>query len=119
MKAEEHDRALMAPKVIAKRRAIEAQFSSEAIFEVRAIAAQIGWLETLLPAAAAKAVRAVEDLLSAGHAENSVAIYHQSRVFEAREHGLLATWETPDGLVCVPGFIFEQPPIEPARSLCL
>jgi len=40
LKAEEHDRALMAPKVIAKRRAIEAQFSSEAIFEVRAVAAR-------------------------------------------------------------------------------
>jgi hypothetical protein len=101
LKAEEHDRALMAPKVIAKRRAIEAQFSSEA-FEVRAVAAQIGWIETLLPAAAAQAIRAVEDLLSAGHTESSVAIYHQSNVFEAREHGLLATWETADALICVP-----------------
>jgi len=104
LKAEEHDRALMAPKVIAKRRAIEAQFSSEAIFEVRAVAAQIGWLETLLPAAAAKAVSAIEDLLSAGHGEDSLAIYHQLKVFEACEHGLLATWETPHVLVCVPGF---------------
>jgi hypothetical protein len=105
LRVEEHDRALMAPKVIAKRRAIEAQFSSEAIFEVRAVAAQIGWLETLLPAAAANAVRAIEDLLSAGRGEDSLAIYHQLKVFEAYERGLLATWETPDALICVPGFI--------------
>jgi hypothetical protein len=91
LKAEEHDRALMAPKVIAKRRAIEAQFSSEAIFEVRAVAAEIGWIETSLPAAAAKAVSTIEDLLSAGHGEDSLAIYHQLNVFEACEHGLLAT----------------------------
>jgi hypothetical protein len=105
LKAEEHDRALMAPKLIAKARAMTTQSSSEAIFEVRAVAAQIGWLETSLPAAAAQAIRAVEDLLSAGHTESSVAIYHQSNVFEAREHGLLATWETADALICVPGFI--------------
>jgi hypothetical protein len=105
LRAQEHDRALMAPKVIAKRRAIKAQFSSEATFKIRAVAAQIGWLETLLPAAAAKAVSAIEDLLSTGHAESSMAIHHQLRVFEACERGLLATWETPDALVCVPGFI--------------
>jgi hypothetical protein len=104
LKAEEHDRALMAPKVIAKRRAIAAQSSPEEIFEVRAVAAQIGWLETLLPTAATKAVSAIEDLLSAGHGEDSLAIYHQLKVFEACEHGLLATWETPDALICVPGF---------------
>jgi hypothetical protein len=28
--------------------------------------------------------------------------YHQLKVFEACEHGLLATWETPEELVCVP-----------------
>jgi len=104
LKAEEHDRAFLAPKVIAKRRAIEAQFSSEAIFEVRANAAQIGWIETSLPAAAAIAVSAIEDLLWAGHGEDSLAIYHQLNVFEACEHGLLATWETPDARICVPGF---------------
>jgi len=43
LKAEEHDRALMAPKLIAKKQAIGARFSSEAIFEARAVAAQIGW----------------------------------------------------------------------------
>jgi hypothetical protein len=96
---------LMAPKLLAKQRAIAVQSSPEEIFEVRAVAAQIGWLETSLPAAAAKAVSTIEDLLSAGHGEDSLAIYHQLNVFEACEHGLLATWETPDGLVCVPGFI--------------
>jgi hypothetical protein len=28
-------------------------------------------------------------------------IYNQLVLFEAFEHGLLATWETPDALVCV------------------
>jgi len=60
---------------------------------------------TLLPAAAANSVRAIEDLLSAGHGEDSFAIYHQLKVFEAYERGLLATWETPDALICVPRFI--------------
>ena len=55
-----------------------------------------------MPTAAAQAIRAVEDLLSAGHTESSMAIYHQLKVFEACEHGLLATWETPEELVCVP-----------------
>jgi hypothetical protein len=105
LRVEEYDRALMAPKLIAKEWAVAAQSRLESIFEVRAVAAQIGWLETSLPATAAQAIRAVEDLLSAGHAESSVAIYHQLRVFEACERGLLATWETPDALVCVPGFI--------------
>jgi hypothetical protein len=74
----------------------------ESIFETRAVAAEIGWIETCLPAVAARAIRAVEDLLSDGHAEGSESIYHQLRAFEAFEYGLLATWETPDGLVCVP-----------------
>jgi len=47
----------------------------------------------------------VEDELSAGHSDDSVTIYHRLRIFEARDHGLLATWETPEELVCVPGFI--------------
>jgi hypothetical protein len=104
LRVDEHDRALMAPKVIAKEQAIATQSRLEAIFEARAVAAQIGWLETSMSAAAAQAIRAVEDLLSAGHAESSMAIHHQLRVFEACEHGLLATWETPDALICVPGF---------------
>jgi len=105
LRVEEHDRALMAPKLMAKQRAIAVQSSPEEIFEVRAVAAQIGWLETSLPAAAAKAVSTIEDLLSAVHGEDSLAIYHQLNVFEVCEHGLLATWETPDALICVPGFV--------------
>jgi hypothetical protein len=27
---------------------------------------------------------------------------NQLNIFEAHEHGLLATWETPDALICVP-----------------
>jgi hypothetical protein len=34
-----------------------------------------------------------------------MAICHQLKVFEVCEHGLLATWETPDALICVPRFI--------------
>jgi hypothetical protein len=55
-----------------------------------------------LPAVAARAIRTIEDLLLAGHAESSEPIYHQLLVFEAFEHGLLATWETPEELVCLP-----------------
>jgi hypothetical protein len=102
LKVEEHDLALTAPKVVAKRRATEAQYPRQAIVKIRSVAAQIGWLETSLPAAAAEALCAIEDLLSAGHAEGSESIHHQLRVFEAYESGLLATWETPEELVCVP-----------------
>jgi hypothetical protein len=102
LRVEEYDLALTAPKVMAKRGAVEAQYPPQAIFETRAVAAQIGWLETSLPAAAAEALCAIEDLLSAGHAEASGSIHHQLRVLEAYENGLLATWETPEELVCVP-----------------
>lgn len=39
--------------------------------------------------------------------EHDETIHHQSNtssvdIFEAYELGLLATWETPDGLICVP-----------------
>jgi hypothetical protein len=37
--------------------------------------------------------------------EGSVATDHQLKVFESYECGLLATWETPDALICVPKFI--------------
>jgi hypothetical protein len=73
-----------------------------AVFEAKVLAAEIGWIETALPAVAARAIRGVEDVLSAGHAEDSMEIYHQLMVFEAFEHGLLATWETPGELVCLP-----------------
>lgn len=99
---EHHDRALMAPKLLAKLRAIVENASSEAIFEARAVAAQIGWLETCLPVAAAQAVADIELFLSAGFAETDEPVYHQLRVFEAFELGLLATWETRDGLICIP-----------------
>ena len=82
-------------------RSLSAQSRPEAFFEARSVAAEIGWIETSLPSAAAGAIRAVEDLLSAGYAENSMEICHQLVVFEAFEHGLLASWETPDALVCV------------------
>lgn len=99
LRVEEHDRALMEPKLTAKRRSDEIPGGT---FRARTIAARIGWLETSLPAAAAEAVCAVEDLLAAGHTECSKGIYHQLMVFEACENGLLATWETGDELVCVP-----------------
>jgi hypothetical protein len=102
LRVDEHDLALMAPKLTAKRRATEVQHPRQAIFRIRAVAAHIGWLETSLPATAAESICAIEDLLSIGHAESSQAIYHQLRVFEAYENGLLATWETPEELVCVP-----------------
>jgi hypothetical protein len=99
---EEHDRALMAPKLLAKSRAMSANMSDEDVFRVRAVSAQIGWLETSMADVAAQAVANVELLLSSGAPEGSVAIDHQLKVFEAHEHGLLAMWETPDALICVP-----------------
>jgi hypothetical protein len=50
---------------------------------------------------AAEAVSNVELLLGAGASEASMAIDHQLKIFESRECGLIATWETPDALVCV------------------
>jgi hypothetical protein len=101
LRVEEHGRALLAPKLAYKTQAIASQSRPEAVFDGRAIAAEIGWIETSLPGAAAGAIRAVDDLLLAGHAEVSIEIYHQLVVFEAFEHGLLATWETPEELVCL------------------
>lgn len=103
LKVDEHGVALMTPKLVYRARAVAFQSGPEAIFKARAIAAEIGRIETSLPGgAAAGAIRAVEDLLSAGQAEGSMAICHQLRVFEAFESGLLATWETPEEIVCVP-----------------
>jgi hypothetical protein len=102
LRVEELGRALLAPKLAHKAQAIASNSGPELIPEARATCAEIGWIETSLPCAAAGAIRAVEDLLSAGHAENSMEICHQLMVFEAFEHGLLATWEMPDELVCVP-----------------
>ncbi len=100
--AEDHDRVLMAPKLLSKSKAMAENASAEAVFEVRAVAAQIGWLETCMPVAAAQAVADVELLLSSGCSEHDESIHHQLRVFEAYELGLLATWETPDAIICVP-----------------
>jgi hypothetical protein len=102
---EDHDRALMAPKLLAKSKAMAGNASIEASFEVRAVAAQIGWLETSIPMAAAEAVANVELLLSTGSSGHEELIHHQLRVFEAYELGLLATWETPSAVICVPRMI--------------
>jgi hypothetical protein len=102
LNVEEHGRALMAPKLAFKARVVASHSDPEAVFKARAVAAETGWIETSMPASAAQAIRAIEDLLSGGHAEGSMEICHQLRVFEAFEHGLLATWETPEEMVCVP-----------------
>ena len=84
---------LMAPKLLSKARVMAENASAEAVFKVRAVAAQIGWLETCIPVVAAQAVTDIELFLSSGASEES--IHHQLRVFEVYELGLLATWETP------------------------
>ena len=91
----------MPPKLDFRARAGASQSRPDSAFEARAIAAEIGWIETSLPGAAAGAILAVEDLLSAGHAEESEAIHHQLLVFKAFETGLLATREAPEALICV------------------
>jgi len=96
----EHDSALTAPKLLSKARVMAENASVEAIFKVRAVAAQIGWLETCLPVAVAQAVTDIELLLSSGAPKES--IHHQLEVFEAYELGLIATWETPGVVLCVP-----------------
>ena len=83
----------MAPKLLSKAGVIAENASAEAVFKVRAVAAQIGWLETCIPVAAAQAVTDVELLLSAGESEKT--INHQLNVFEAYELGLLATVGNP------------------------
>jgi hypothetical protein len=100
--AEEHDRALMVPKLLSKCQAMSGNASAEAVFEIRAVAAQIGWLETCMPIAAAQAVANIELLVSSGISEHDESVSHQLRVFEAYELGLLATWETPGAVICVP-----------------
>jgi hypothetical protein len=67
----------MAPKLSFKAQAVASQSLPEQLLEDRAIAADIGWIETSLPGAAAGAIRAVEDPFSAGHAEDSMAICNQ------------------------------------------
>jgi hypothetical protein len=100
LRVEEHGRSLLAPKLSYKAQAITSRSCPGVVLEARAIAAEIGWIETSLPDAAAGAIRAVEDLLSGGYTEGSMKICNQLVVFEAFERGLLATWETPEELVC-------------------
>ena len=100
--AEAHDRILMAPKLLSKSKALAGNAPVEGIFEVRAISAQIGWLETCMPVVAAQAVADIELFLSSGVSEHDEPIRHQLRIFEAYEFGLLATWETPGAIICVP-----------------
>jgi hypothetical protein len=76
--------------------------SAKASFDVRAVAAQIGWLETSLPSLAADAIVNIELLLSLGVTERDDRVSHQLRAFEVYQSGLLATWETSDVLICVP-----------------
>jgi hypothetical protein len=89
LRVEEHGRALMAPKLVAKERTMAAQSRPKAILEGRAVGR-------------VHCRRRVEDLLSTGHTERAVAIHHQLRVFEPFEHGLLATWETPQSRSALP-----------------
>jgi hypothetical protein len=56
LRPDEHDRALMAPKLAAKRNPTPNQ---DAAFEAKAVAAQIGWIETSIPDATVEA--AVQD----------------------------------------------------------
>ena len=100
VRASDHDRLLIAPKLLSKARVMAKNASDDTVFKLRAVAAQIGWLETSMPVVAAQAVTDVEPLVSSGVSEE--AIHHQLRVFEAYELGLLATWETPGVIICVP-----------------
>lgn len=99
LRPDEHDRALMAPKLAAKRNPSADQ---DAAFEVRVFAAQIGWLETSIPDVTVEALCRVEVLLYQGLSEASEPVHHQLGIIEAYQHGLLATWETPAELLCVP-----------------
>jgi hypothetical protein len=99
LRPDEHDRALMAPKLVSKQ---DPSANPDAAFEVRVFAAQIGWLETSIPDATVEALCRVEVLLSQGLSEASELVRHQLGIIEAFQHGLLATWETPNEMVCVP-----------------
>lgn len=102
VRSAEHDEALMAPKLRSKAQVMVEKASDDAVFKVRAVAVQIGWLETCIPIVAAQAVTDIELLLSAGVSDGT--IHHQLKVFEAYELGLLATWETPAVIICVPRY---------------
>jgi hypothetical protein len=102
MSPDDHDQALMAPKLASKLDPALLEAGPDAAFKTRAVAAQIGWLETSIAAAAVEALCRIEILLSQGLSETSKLVHHELMVFEAFEAGLLATWETPAELACVP-----------------
>jgi hypothetical protein len=81
VRSAEHDNALMSPKLLSKARVTAESASADTGFQVRAVAAQIGWLETCIPVVAAQAVTDIKLLLSSGAPAES--IHHQLRVFEA------------------------------------
>ena len=72
LRPDEHDRALMAPKLVAKQ---NPSANPDAAFEVRAVAAQIGWLETSITDATVEALCRVEVLLSQGLSEVSEPVH--------------------------------------------
>jgi hypothetical protein len=105
LRLEENDRALMAPKLAVKSSATRNGASAHELFGVRARLAQIGWLETSWAGATADAILEVEYAMPRGEPEDSSSIHHQLRVFEAYEAGLVATWETPIEMICVPRLV--------------
>jgi hypothetical protein len=92
VRASDHDRLLMAPKLLSKARVMAENASAEAVFKVRAVAAQIGWLETCIPVVAAQAVTDIELLLSSGVSEES--LHHQLRVMSK------SLWRRQDSFRC-------------------
>jgi hypothetical protein len=92
----------MAGKLRAKSFAMSDKASAGELFRVRAVSAQIGWLGTPMADAAAETVSNVELLLSVGAPKDPAVIDNQLKFLESYEFGLLATWETPHGLVCAP-----------------
>jgi hypothetical protein len=102
LRPDDHDRALMAPKLEAKRQLIARGADLDAILEARTMTAQVGWLETSISAAAVGAISNIDLQLARGLSDVSVHLHHQLLVIEAYQHGLMATWETPTELVCVP-----------------
>jgi hypothetical protein len=102
LKPDECDRILMGPKLRAISDAKCAGASAEELFSARAIRSQIGWLETSLPAVATDAICGVDALLCSGASADSDAVQHRLMTFEAYEKGLLATWEMPGEIICVP-----------------
>lgn len=102
VKVEHADRELMEPKRRVKAAATAASASAESLFRVRAVLAQIGWLETSLAAMGVQAICDVQSCLQEqdiGAAEDFVR--RRLIAFEAWEAGLLATWETPSEMICV------------------